>query len=91
MSTTTIPWQIVRHEALVVKGSRCAEYEREDYLQDVSIRMMLARPYDPTRAPPQVYVRVIARTVLRDWMRRHGRRARLCTIVSIAHLEDVAA
>lgn len=70
-----IPTETVVREALRVKGRRYPRYERDDYTQDVLLYLLMAKPYDPTRGSQALYVRVVARSVLRAWVRRRTRRA----------------
>lgn len=76
-SFAPIPWPLVVVEARRVKGRRYRDYDTEDYLQDVAVRLLIARRWDAARGPAAVYVRMLARTVLREWMRRSARRHRL--------------
>ncbi len=50
-------------------------YEHEDYVQDVLVRLLTSRGYDPRRGNRQAYARIVARSVLKDRYRKEGRRS----------------
>lgn len=74
-TTQAIPTSTVMREALRVKGRRYPRYERDDFTQDVLLHLLMAKAYDPSRGTQELYVRVVARSVLRAWVRRRTRRA----------------
>jgi len=65
---------LVVYQALRVKRSSVPSYTEDDYLQDVMVKLMSCTAWDHTRGSASVFVRVVARSVLRDHARREARR-----------------
>lgn len=88
-----VPWSVVRTEAMRVKRRHLPAYEAEDFVQDVALRLLSWAKWNPSRGGRRVFVRVVARSCLRDWARRGGRRAPLAVedITSLADALGVTA
>jgi DNA-directed RNA polymerase specialized sigma24 family protein len=69
-----LPIGLVVYQALRVKRSSVPSYTEDDYLQDVMVKLMSCTAWSHTRGPASVFVRVVARSVLRDHARREARR-----------------
>ncbi len=69
-----LPIGLVVFQALRVKRDSWPRYSDDDYLQDVACKLLGCVGWDPSRGAATVFVRVVARSVLRDYARREARR-----------------
>jgi DNA-directed RNA polymerase specialized sigma24 family protein len=70
-----VPLALVVRQAMRVKRASMPWYSAEDFVQDVVVKLLGCIGWDSRRGAAAVFVRVVARSVLRDQARRDARRA----------------